>query len=376
MMKFIVSSQLLSKNLQNVTGIITTSKNMPIIENVLFTIEGFKLTLTATDLETTVTSEIELSESEGDGSIVIPAKLIVETIKTMADIPVIFNISENYSVEIVAGDAVYNLIGWDADQFPQKIEMGNINTFNISSEHLINAISSTAFATGNAEMRPVMAGVFCQLMPDDITFVATDAHRLVRYKNNTVKPGIEAPLIIPKKPLLLLKNIIPPNQEDISIAFDDLRVSFKVASMSITSKLIEGKYPNYEAVIPNNNTNVLQIDRLELLQKMRNISLYANQSTHQVRLKIEAAKLTLTAEDIDYSTKATVNIPCVFECEEEVFEIGFSSKFLQEMLSNLTTQEVIFKFSHPTAAGLIFEIKEEQTEEDLLMLIMPVMLNN
>lgn len=376
MMKFIVSSQLLSKNLQNVTSVITTNKNTPIVENVLFTIEGFKLAITATDLETTVTSEIELSESDGEGSIVIPAKLIVETIKTMADIPVIFNISDNYSVEIIAGDAIYNLIGWDAEQFPKKMEMENTNTFNISSEHLVNAISSTAFATGNAEMRPVMAGVFCQLMEDHIIFVATDAHRLVKYKNNAVKPGVEAPLIIPKKPLLLLKNIIQSNQEDIKIAFDELRVCFKVASMSITSKLIEGKYPNYEAVIPQNNSNVLQIDRFELLQKMRNISLYANQSTHQVRLKIEAAKLTLTAEDIDYSTKATVSVPCVFECEEEVFEIGFSSKFLQEMLSNLTTQEVIFKFSHPTAAGLIFEVKEDQTEEELLMLIMPVMLND
>jgi len=374
-MKFIVSSQLLSKNLQNVCGIITTNKNMPIVENVLFTVEGNMLTLTATDLETTVSSQIELSESEGDGSIVIPAKLIVETIKSLADIPVIFTINDDYSIEISAGDGFYNLMGWDADQFPEKSELGNSTAIQISSEHLSNAISKTAFATGSAEMRPVMAGVYCQLFPENIVFVATDAHRLVKYNNKSVKPGVEASLILPKKPLLLLKNIIPSDDNIISIAYDERNIRFTIESLSITSKLIEGKYPNYEAVIPTNNTNILQIDRLELLQKMRNISLYANQSTHQVRMKIEASRLTLTAEDIDYSTKATVSIACVFECEEEVFEIGFSSKFLQEMLSNLTSQEVIFKFSHPNGAGLIFEVKEEESEEELLMLIMPVMLN-
>jgi len=348
---------------------------MPIVENVLFTVEGNMLTLTATDLETTVSSQIELSESEGDGSIVIPAKLIVETIKSLADIPVIFTINDDYSIEISAGDGFYNLMGWDADQFPEKSELGNSTAIQISSEHLSNAISKTAFATGSAEMRPVMAGVYCQLFPENIVFVATDAHRLVKYNNKSVKPGVEASLILPKKPLLLLKNIIPSDDNIISIAYDERNIRFTIESLSITSKLIEGKYPNYEAVIPTNNTNILQIDRLELLQKMRNISLYANQSTHQVRMKIEASRLTLTAEDIDYSTKATVSIACVFECEEEVFEIGFSSKFLQEMLSNLTSQEVIFKFSHPNGAGLIFEVKEEESEEELLMLIMPVMLN-
>ena len=183
-MKFIVSSQLHPK-LTNVRN--NDKQNMPIVANVLFTVEGNMLTLPQ-PIGNTVT-QIELSESEGDGSIVIPAKLIVETIKSLADIPVIFTINDDYSIEISAGDGFYNLMGWDADQFPEKSELGNSTAIQISSEHLSNAISKTAFATGSAEMRPVMAGVYCQLFPENIVFVATDAHRLVKYNNKSVKPG-------------------------------------------------------------------------------------------------------------------------------------------------------------------------------------------
>jgi len=376
MIKFIVPSQLLTKNLQNISGILAPNKNVPIVEHVLFKIEGLKLTLLATDLETTMTTLIDLSTSEGDGTLVMPAKLILETIKTLADVPVIFNIDDDYGIKISAGEANYSLVGWDAEQFPKLIEMDNSNTFDIPAPVLVNAISRTAFATGNAEMRPVMAGVFCQLFSDNIIFVATDAHRLVRFKDPDIQTGVEASLIIPKKPLLQLKNIALGLDETITVSYNDARISFKVDETSIMTKLIEGKYPNYEAVIPKNNTNILQVERQELLQKMKNISLYANQSTYQIRMKIEPTKLTLTAEDVESSTRGIVNLACVFESDQEDFEIGFSSKFLQEILSNMTSTNVIFKFSHPTGAGLVFEAEEEQIDENLLMLIMPVMLNN
>ncbi len=374
-MKFIVSSQLLSKNLQNVSGIITTNRSVPIIENILFIIADNQLILKGTDLETTITATVELSEVEGGGSIVVPGKLVVETIKSLPDVPVVFDIKEDYSIEISANDGKYKLMGFDSEQFPQLKAIEDDKSFKIPAVTLENAIGKTAFATGNAEIRPVMGGVFCQIATDKITFVATDAHRLVKYNNNMVKANVEADLIIPKKPLLQLKNILQGLDIDINVSYNDARVCFTFENISISTKLIEGKYPDYEKVIPRNNTNVLQVERQGLLQKMKNISLYANQSTHQMRYKIEDTKLMLTAEDVDHSTKATANISCVFESEESEFEVGFSSKLLQEILSNLESTNVIFKFSHPTGAVLIFEDKEQE-EEDILMLIMPVMLNN
>lgn len=377
-MKFIVPSQLLYKNLQTVSGIITTNSAMPITENVLFEIAGKTLHLTATDLETTITTQLELSDSETDGKIVIPAKIVIETLKSLPDVPVIFNIGEDYVVELSADEANYKLVGYNADEFPQKPAMENASSFEISSNILETAITKTIFAVGSADIRPVMAGVFCDIKPDDVTFVATDAHRLVRYKYPELKTGMDTSFIMPKKPLMVLKNILQSYEGVVRVDFNDSKVSFHFETISIISKLIEGKYPNYIAVIPKNNTNILKIERLPFLQRMRSISPYANQSTHQVRLKIEPTTMRLTAEDLDTTYKATATVPCSFEYEggEEPFEIGFSSKFLQEILTNLDTDEVLIKLSHPTGAGLIFPIKESEPNDNILMLIMPVMLGS
>ena len=377
-MKFIVPSQLLYKNLQTVSGIITVSSAMPIIENVLFEIEGKILHLTATDLETTISTQLELSDSEVDGKIVIPAKIVIETLKSLPDVPVIFSIGEDNVVELSADEANYKLVGYNADEFPKKPAMENASSFEINSNILASAITKTIFAVGSADIRPVMAGVFCDIKPDDITFVATDAHRLVRYNYSELKTGMEASFIMPKKPLMALKNILQAYGGIVRIDFNDSKVSFHFETISIISKLIEGKYPNYTAVIPKNNTNVLKIERLPFLQRMRSISPYANQSTHQVRLKIESTSMRLTAEDLDTTYKATATVPCSFEYEggEEPFEIGFSSKFLQEILTNLDSDEIVIKLSHPTGAGLVFPIDEGELNESVLMLIMPVMLGN
>ncbi len=375
-MKFIVPSQLLYKNLQIVSGIITTNTAIPIAENVLFQIEGKKLRLTATDLETTMTTELEVSDADGDGKIVVPSKIVLETLKSLPDVPVIFTISDDFAIEISADEANYKLVGYSSDEFPQKPELENVSSFEINAKILGDAISKTIFATGAADIRPVMAGIFCEIKPDDITFVATDAHRLVRFKYSGLKTGLKASFIMPRKPLLLLKNILPSFEGNVRIDFDDSKVGFTLETLSIVSKLIEGKYPNYNAVIPKNNSNILKVERLPFLQRMRSISPYANQSTHQVRLKIEPTVMRLTAEDIDVAYRATATVPCTFEYEggEEPFEIGFSSKFLQEILNNIDSDEVIIKLSHPTGAGLVFPNIEQQ-EEDILMLVMPVMLN-
>ena len=377
-MKFIVPSQLLYKNLQTVSGVIATSSAMPIIENVLFEIEGKTLQLTATDLETTMTTQLELSDSEIDGKIVVPAKIVLETLKSLPDVPVIFTIGESYSIEISADEANYKLVGYNADEFPQKPTMDNASSFEIGSNIFATAITKTIFAVGSADIRPVMAGVYCDIKPEDVTFVATDAHRLVQYKYSELKTGMEEAFIMPKKPLMVLKNILQSYEGAVRVDFNDSKVSFHVETISIISKLIEGKYPNYSAVIPKNNENTLKIERLPFLQRMRSISPYANQSTHQVRLKIEPTSMRLTAEDLDTTYKATASLPCSFEHDggEEPYEIGFSSKFLQEILSNLDGDEVVLKLSHPTGAGLIFPVEEGESNDNILMLIMPVMLGN
>ena len=378
-MKFIVPSQLLYKNLQTVNGIISTNSAMPIIENILFEIKDKTLQLTATDLETTMTTEVELSDSETDGKVVIPAKIVLETLKSLPDVPVIFSIDENYVIEMSADESNYKLMGFNADEFPQKPAMENATSFEIGGYILGAAISKTIFAVGAVDIRPVMAGVFCEIDPEDITFVATDAHRLVRYKYAGLKSGIEASsFIMPRKPLMVIKSILQSYEGSVRVDFNDTKVSFTIETITIVSKLIEGKYPNYNAVIPKKNTNLLKIERLPFLQRMRSISPYANQSTHQVRLKIEPTSMRLTAEDIDVSYKATATVSCIFEYEggEEPFEIGFSSKFLQEILSNLDSDEVLIKLSHPTGAGLVFPLVEGESNDDILMLIMPVMLGS
>jgi DNA polymerase-3 subunit beta len=377
-MKFIVPSQLLYKNLQTVSSIISTNSAMPITDSVLFQVEGKKLQLTATDLETTMTTEVELSDGDGDGSIVVPAKIVLETLKSLPDVPVIFTISDEYAIEIVADESNYQLVGYNADEFPQKPVMENANSFEIEAKILGNAILKTIFAVGSGDIRPVMAGVLCEVKENDITFVATDAHRLVRYKYTGIRTGVDASFIMPKKPLLSLKTILQSFDGKIRIDFNDSKVAFNLETLSIVSKLVEGKYPAYDTVIPKNNTNLLKVERLPFLQRMRSISPYANQSTHQVRLKIEPTIMRLTAEDVDVASRATATVPCVFEVEneEEPFEIGFSSKFLQEILTILESNEVVIKLSHPKAAGLIFPYTETEQVEDILMLVMPVMLND
>jgi DNA polymerase-3 subunit beta len=425
-MKFIVPSQLLYKNLQTVSGIITTNNAIPIIENVLFQINDKKLKLTATDLETTITTEVDLSDADGDGEIVIPSKIVLETLKVLPDVPVIFNISDNFAIGMIAGESNYELVGYNSEEFPQKPELTNAASFEIDAKILGTAISKTIFATaGQESMRPVLTGIYCEIKPKEITFVATDAHKLVTYKHTsleTLTSDLETAFTIPKRPLMLLKNILQSYEGQVQIDFDETKVGFTLETISFVSKLIEGKFPDWNRVIPKNNTNILKVERLPFLQLMRSISPYANQSTHQIRLKIESTSMCLTAEDLEVSNRATATLPCIFEygdeplpeyiaeetpvdigketpeqiepADEETsdtgkqipadniestpFEIGFSSKFLQEMLNNIDSDDVIIKLSNHAVAGLIFPYQENEDEkqEHLLMLLMPVKLGS
>lgn len=373
-MRFIVSSSLLSKNLSALSGVLNTSNTLPILDDFLFELKDSTLMITASDLETTMTVTIPLEKAEDPGSVTIPAKILIDTLKTFADIPVQFTINkETLGVEISAGEGKYKLSGHKSDEFPVAPELENTSVVTIDSELLVSAINKTLFATGNDELRPVMSGVFFELTPDDITCVATDAHKLVRYKRTDFNATESASYIMPKKPLNQLKNILSSVEGMISIEYNQTNAVFTFENIKMTCRLIDGKYPNYEAVIPTDNPHKLTIDRLSLLNSIRRVAIFANQSTHQVRFKLSGKELLLSAEDIDFSNEARERLTCSYEGED--MEIGFNSRFLQEMLNNIESEEITIEMSAPNRAGILHPVATDSENEDILMLVMPVMLN-
>lgn len=372
-MKFIVSSSLLLKNIQALSGVLNTSNTLPILDDFLFELREDVLYITASDLETTMTVSLEPTKSEEPGMIAIPAKILLDTLKTFADIPVTFNINNTtMGIEISAGEGKYKLIGHRADEYPQSPMMEETTSIEFTAGVLVTAINKTLFAAGNDELRPVMSGVYCELTPDDVTFVATDAHKLVKYRRTDAKAETSASFILPKKPLNQLKHILGTDDTPVKIEYNQTNAFFTFENVSMVCRLIDGRYPNYEAVIPTNNPNHLSVNRLSLLNSIKRVAIFANQSTHQVRFKISGKELTLSAEDIDYSNEAKERLTCNYEGED--IEIGFNSKFLQEMLNNLDDEEVKIEMSAPNRAGLILPSVTVEGEE-ILMLVMPVMLN-
>ncbi len=374
-MKFIVSSTTLLKQLQQVSGVLNTSNPLPILNNFLFVVDKGSLTVSASDLESTMTTTIQLTEGKQGGKIAVPAKILLDTLKTFPEQPLTFLIEEKTcGIEIVSDFGKYKLTGFDADEFPRQPSMDSAKTLTISSTILHNAINKTLFATGNDELRPVMSGVFFQLSKDNITFVATDAHKLVRYRRNDTKGSGEGALIVPKKPLNLLKNILGELNEDVKISYTDNNLLFNFGNYSLISRLIDGRYPNYEAVIPIDNPNKLTISRSALLNSVRRVSIFSNKTTHQVRLKVSGSELHISAEDLDFANEANERMSCQYEGED--MEIGFNARFLSDMLSNLEFDNITIEMSAPNRAGILVPSNNENKDEDILMLVMPVMLNS
>lgn len=373
-MKFIVSSTTLLKNLQAISGVLNSSNTLPILDNFLFELKESTLYISASDLETTMTVGVELSNAGESGSIAIPAKLLLDIMKTFPELPLTFSINpDTFLVEISASDGKYKLSGYNADEFPRIPVIENASSFEMNSVSLANAITKTIFATGNDELRPVMAGVFCQLTENDITFVATDAHKLVRYRRTDIAPGDVAAFILPKKPLNQLKNILASIDVMVKMEYNDTNAFFSFDNVNLICRLIDGKYPNYEAVIPSNNSKKLSIGRSQLLNALKRISIFANQSTRQIRFSVAGQELNLSAEDADLANEGKERLACQFEGED--IEIGFNSKFLLEMLVNMECDEVMMEMSAPNRAALILPTEGSEVEEDILMLVMPVMLN-
>ncbi len=372
-MKFVVSSSALLKQLSAVNGVIASNPVVPILENFLCEVSHGKLIITASDLQTSMITEMEVDADES-GSIAVPARILIDTLKNLPEQPVTFTIDgSSYNIEIHSSNGHYRLSGENATDFPKIPKVEDVNSVEMPSDVLSSAVSNTLFATSTDELRPAMTGVYVNLKDDNSTFVATDGHRLIRYLRSDVHSSNKTSLIIPRKALSLLKATLPNERVPVSVQFNASNVFFKFSNIQLICRLIDERYPDYENVIPKDNKNEMTINRLELLSSLKRIAIYANKTTHQVRLKISGNELNISAEDLDFSNEASEQLSCEHEGEE--IEIGFNARFLIEMLNNLDSDEVILKLSAPNRAGLIVP-KDSDTDEDILMLVMPVMLNN
>lgn len=372
-MKFIVSSTYLLKHLQVLGGVINSSNTLPILDHFLFELNSSQLTISASDLETTMSSVIDV-ESDSEGNVAVPAKLLLDILKTFPEQPLTFMVEDNNTVEISSNHGKYALAYANGEEFPKAVALENPSTTTIQGDVLASAISKTIFAAGNDDLRPVMSGVFFQFSTESLTFVATDAHKLVKYTRSDAAASETAEFIMPKKPLNLLKGILAGIDDEVTVEYNESNAKFTFDNSILICRLIDGKYPNYEAVIPKENPNKLVIERGQFLNSVRRVSIFSNKTTHQIRLKIAGAELNVSAEDIDYSNKAEERLTCDYQGDD--MQIGFNSRFLTEMLSNLDAGDVQLEMSLPNRAGILTPVDGLDEGEVITMLVMPVMLNN
>ncbi|HEX5002767.1 MAG TPA: DNA polymerase III subunit beta [Bacteroidia bacterium] len=372
-MKFIVSSTLLLRHLQSVSGALNNNSPLPILENFLFEVAKGNLKISASDLETTMTTSMEVTSKE-QGMVSVPARILLDTLKTFAEQPLTFTINDkNFQIEISSENGKFKLAGHDGVEFPKIPVVEQANSIEISAEVLLEAVNKTIFATGTDELRPVMSGVFFQLNKDNTTFVATDAHRLVRYRRNDIRSSKSTSFIVPRKPLTLLKSALMGLESKVKIEYNDANAFFSFDHFNLICRLIDGKYPNYEAVIPLDNPNRMVVSRDSFLNAIRRVSIFSNKTTHQVKLKIAGSELAISAEDIDFSNEANERLSCDYNGQD--MEIAFNARFLSDMLSNLETENVTLELSLPNRAGIIRPTGNDENGEDILMLVMPVMIN-
>src|SRR5690554_175354 len=374
-MNFAVSSSTLLKHLQSISGVLISNNTLPILDNFLFEISDSTLSIHASDIETTMITTLEV-ESNKSGSICMPSNILLDILKNLPEQPVTFRVNEEtLGIELASATGNFEMVGYPGEDFPKVKELERTQQTIMTSGVLSEAINKTIFATSNDELRPVMGGVFCEISPENMTFVATDAHKLVRYRRNESKATTNASFILPKKALTLLKNNLASGDEsEISIRSEEDNALFKFRNIQLICRLIEGKYPNYEAVIPQENPNVLTIEREAFLNSIRRVSIFANKTTRQVSLKISGSELSISAEDIDFSNKANERLTCSYNGAD--IEIGFNSRFLIEILNNISSEEVKLMMSQPNRAGIIVPANPEDENVDILMLVMPVMINN
>ncbi|PRZ00876.1 DNA polymerase III subunit beta [Marinilabilia salmonicolor] len=374
-MKFVVSSSGLLSHLQAISRAIASKSPMPILDNFLFSLEGQKLTITASDTEVTMITSMDLETTDGEGTIAMPSKILLETLKKFPEQPLNFEINEEtMAVDIVTEKGKFSVVGQNGDDFPAlpQIDEEKASKLQISADTLLTGIVKTLFATADDELRPVMNGILFEFTPDNMTFVASDSHKLVRYQRLDVKTDYEASFILPKKPAGLLKNVLPKEDGDVEVAFDDQNAYFTMQNYRLVCRLVEGNYPSYNAVIPQDNPNKVVVDRVDLFNTLGRVSLFASQASNLVKLHLGANEMVISAQDLDFSISAHEKLGCQYDGDE--MEIGFKSGFLADILENISSSDIVLELSDPARAG-IFVPFDKSENEDELMLLMPMMIN-
>ncbi len=375
-MKFVVSSTELLSHLLAISKVISSKNTMPILDNFLFRLGETDLTITASDLETTLITSMELDNTEGEGTVAVPAKLLIDTLKEFPEQPLTFQVNnENFGIEIFSENGKFSITGQSSEEFPESPEVNEASATTVTVDHslLQKGIEKTLFATAEDELRPVMNGIFVELTAENMSFVASDAHKLVRYRRSDAASDFESSFILPKKPASLLRNLLPKEEHDVKLEFDDKNAIFTLSHYQLICRLVEGNYPSYNSVIPSDNPNKMIIDRLSFYNTVKRVSVFSNQASNLVKLSINDNQLVVSAQDIDYSISAVERLKCEYDGDE--IEIGFKSTFLLEILSNIPATDVRVEMSDPSRAGLLLPAEKEEEEEDVLMLLMPMMIN-
>ncbi len=372
-MKFVVSSIELLSRLSSISRVIASKSTLPILDNFLFSLKEGYLTITASDLETTLRSGLAIENTEEEGDITIPAKLLVDSLKEFADIPLEFSTNaDKTSIQIkwTTGNAVLPCSG--AEEYPELKEVAKENTtIQINTHVLLEGINRTLYATADEELRPVMNGLFFDINTDNLTLVASDAHKLVCFTRHDIKAENKSSFILPKKPASILKSLLSKSEEDVKIVFDNRNAYFEFSSFVLICRLVEGNYPAYKSVIPKNNTNKLIIGRQEFLNATKRVAVCSNQASSLIKLQLLYNQLTISAQDLDFSISAVETLTCQYDGDP--MEIGFKSPFLIEILNNLPYSEVSLEMADPTRAALILPADNNDPSEDILALIMPMM---
>ena len=374
-MKFNVSSSKLFSQLQAVSRVINNKNALPILDDVLFELQGNELKLTASDGETTIRTSIEVENVEGAGKVASAAKLLLETLKEFSEQPLAFTIDENnFAVSMVSQNGTYSFVGVNGNEYPEMPgEEADARAIVLPATILQNAIEKTIFCTADDDLRPVMNGIFFDIAEDKVVMVATDAHRLVRYMNTGVQAGTQANFILPKKPASLLKNLLAKADEDVKVTFGIKNARFEFGSTILVCRQIEGRFPNYNAVIPQGNQNIVTVDRLTIINACKRVAVFANNGTAQLRLALSENQIKISAQDIDFSTSAEETISCDYNGTP--MAIGFKAPFLIDLLGSIASADVQLKLADPARAGLILPV-ENEPNEDVLMLLMPMLLND
>ena len=374
-MKFTISSSKLFSQLQAVSRVINSKNALPILDDVLFDVSGNELKLTASDGETTIRTSVELESVEGAGKVASAAKLLLETLKEFSEQPLAFTIDENnFAVNMISQNGTYSFVGVNGNEYPEMPAVeGEAQSVAVPANVLQNAIEKTIFCTADDDLRPVMNGIFFDIAADKVTMVATDAHRLVRYTNTGVASGVTASFILPKKPAGLLKNLLAKAEEEVKVTFGQKNARFEFGSTIIVCRQIEGRFPNYNAVIPQANQNIVTVDRQTMLNACKRVAVFANNGTAQLRLALSENQIKISAQDIDFSTSAEETISCNYNGTP--MAIGFKAPFLIDLLGSIASADVLLKLADPARAGLLVPVENEENE-DVLMLLMPMLLND